>query len=122
MELKQIIEMAEKATGSQKELSEKIGQSPSRLRDAKSGRCGLPNYACVMIADLIGMERIAVIAASELITEKKEERRKVWFPFVGKTAALGVAWAVTLNMTPYPAYATEMLQVTDSTVYIMSNR
>lgn len=104
MELKEFIERAEKAAGSQKALALRIGQSPSKLRQAKAGICGLPNYACVMIADLIGEERITVIAASELVTEKKEERRKVWHPFVARAASV-VLGSVILNMTPAPSQA-----------------
>ena len=78
MELKKFIEAAEVEAGSQKSLGLLIGQSPSKIRDAKSGRCGLPTYACVMIADLIGEDHTTVIAASELVTEKKSERRAFW--------------------------------------------
>ena len=42
----------------------------------------MPNYACVKLADLLGVERIEVIAASELVTEKNPERREAWLPFV----------------------------------------
>lgn len=104
MKLKELIERAEKKLGTQKELGAYLGQSPSKLRDAKSGRCGLPNYACVMIADLIGEEKITVIAASELVTETKEERRKVWSHFVSHVA-MSICACVILNMTPSPAEA-----------------
>jgi ribosome-binding protein aMBF1 (putative translation factor) len=78
MIFKELIEKAEKAAGSQKELALKIGQTPSALRSAKCGNIGLPIYACIMIADLIEIDRIEVIKASELVTEKKEERRQFW--------------------------------------------
>jgi len=120
MELKELIEKAEKTAGSQKALGLMIGINPSNLRNAKAGQQGLPNYACVMIADLIGEERITVIAASELVTEKKEERRKVWHPFVARAASV-ILGSVILNMTPAPSQAAPILQVIDSTVYIMSN-
>lgn len=120
MELKELIERAEKAAGSQKELGLRIGQSPSAIRSAKAGIIGLPDYACVMIAKLIGEEPITVIAASNLATEKKEERREIWRPFVARAASL-ILGSVILNMTPAPAQATPILQVTDSTLYIMSN-
>lgn len=119
--LRELIERAEKTAGSQKQLALRIGQSAGKLRQAKAGICGLPNYACVMIADLIGEERIAVIAASELVTEKKEERRKIWHPFV-KHAASVLLGSVILNMTPAPSQAAPIQQVVDSSVYIMSNR
>lgn len=119
MLLKALIERAEKAAGSQKELGLRLGINPSNLRNAKAGQCGLPNYACVMIADMIGEERITVIAASELVTEKKEERRKVWHPFVAHAASVLII--VTMLVTPSPAQAAKQSQVLDFTVYIMSN-
>ena len=54
----------------------------SPITNAKAHRRGLPNYACVVLADLVGAERIEVIAASELVTEKNPEKREVWLPFV----------------------------------------
>lgn len=110
MNIKEIIELAEQKAGSQKALALQIGQSAGKLREIKSGRCGLPAYACVMIADMIGMDRISVIAASELVTEKKEERRRIWHPFVGHAASMTIA-AVILNMTPTPVNASELIEL-----------
>ena len=124
MELKELIERAEKAVGSQKELALKIGQSESNIRAAKSNARGLPDYACVMIAELIGEAPITVIAASNLATEKKEERRRVWHPFVARAASvlLGLTLAiVNLIMTPAPSEAATMLSKPLITLYIMSN-
>ena len=120
MELKELIERAEKAAGSQKALALRIGQSEGNIRAAKGGARGLPNYACVMIADLIGEERIAVIAASELVTEKKEERRRIWNPFVGRAASIFLG-TVILNMTPAPAEAAQIQTKPLITLHIMSN-
>ena len=78
MELKRFIERAEVAAGSQKALALMLGQDTGNLRGAKAGIKGLPTYACVMIADLIGEDHTSVIAASELVTEKKSERRAFW--------------------------------------------
>lgn len=107
MDLKQLIERAEIAAGSQIALGELIGQSPSKLRDAKSGRCGLPSYACVLIADLIEEDEIVVIAASELATEKHENRRAIWQKKLETVAAMLVLAFVTTLVTPTPSQATE---------------
>lgn len=123
MELKKIIEIASDKAGSQKKLGEIIGISSLQLTNAKAGRAGIPVYACVMIADLIGIDRIAVIAASELITEKKEERRAIWHPFVSHAASV-IMGAVILNMTPAPANASELIELNANSLnamYIMSN-
>lgn len=121
MNLKDYIEKAEKVAGSQKSLSEKIGQSASRIRDAKSGRCGLPAYACVLIADLIDEDEILVIAASELTTEKHAQRRAIWEKKLEAVAASVMLIFVTTLVTPSPTQAAPLSQVLDSTVYIMSN-
>jgi DNA-binding transcriptional regulator YdaS (Cro superfamily) len=54
MKFKTYIERAEKTAGSQTALAALLGQSPSRLRDAKSGQRGLPVAVCYQIAELIG--------------------------------------------------------------------
>lgn len=105
MELKELIERAEKAAGSQKALGLMLNQAPSTLRAAKAGLLGLPTYACVQIAELIGVPEIMVIAASELITEKKPERRAIFAPFVARAASVLIGACVILNMTPTPANA-----------------
>lgn len=120
MEFKLLIERAEKTAGSQKALADMLGQSPSKLRDAKSGRCGLPIAVCYQIAALIDVEVSVVVAASELVTEKKPERRAVLLPFVSHALSV-IAASVVLLVTPTPSQAAPLLQVTDSTVYIMSN-
>lgn len=59
-----------------------LGQEREALSGAKASRRGLPAYACIKLAKLIGVEPISVIAASELVTEKKEERRAEWLPLL----------------------------------------
>lgn len=82
MELKTYIEQAEKLLHTGKAVAEKLGVNAPDLSGAKAGRRGLPGYACVRLAQLIGEDERRVIAASELVTEKNPERRAVWLPFV----------------------------------------
>lgn len=67
-------------------LADYLGVDRTNLASAKSGRRGLPAYACVKLAQLIGEDERRVIAASELVTEKNPERRAVWLPFVQEIA------------------------------------
>ena len=124
MELKRFIERAEVAAGSQKALALMLGQDTGNLRGAKAGIKGLPTYACVMIADLIGEDHTSVIAASELVTEKKSERRAFWEKKLEALAA-GVAVVsvatVTLIVIPSPAKASSLQEVDAYSMYIMSN-
>lgn len=87
MDLKTYIETAEKITGGRNQLATLVGQHGNALTDAKAGKRGLPNFACVKLAELLGIEQIEIIAASELVTEKNPERRKVWLPFVSTAEA-----------------------------------
>ncbi len=82
MELKDYIEAGIAKLGSAVSLAKHLGQDATVVRNAKAQRRGLPNYACVKLADLLETEWIEVIAASELVTEKNPERREVWLPFV----------------------------------------
>ena len=82
MELKEYIEAGTKKTGSIAELAKLIEQNAANVTNAKAHRRGLPNYACVILAELLEVPQIEVIAASELVTEKNPERQKVWLPFV----------------------------------------
>lgn len=121
MELKQLIERAEKIAGTQIALGEMIGQNPSTIRSAKAGIQGLPAYACVLIADLIGEDEIVVIAASELTTEKHASRRAIWEKKLEAVTAGFILAIVTTLVTPTPSQAAPLSQVIDSKVYIMSN-
>jgi len=122
MELKRFIERAEAAAGSQKALGVMIGINPSNIRNAKAGQQGLPTYACVMIADLIGEDHTSVIAASELVTEKKLERRAFWEKkleaLAASVAVVSIA-GVTSIVTPSPAEAAPLQEASGATLYIM---
>ena len=48
------------------------------MNEAKHHRRPLPLDAAIKLADYIGADRIAVISANELATEKKEEKRAFW--------------------------------------------
>lgn len=67
-------------------LADFLGVDRTYLPRARAGKQGLPTYACVKLAQLIGEDERRVIAASELVTEKNPERRAVWLPFVQEIA------------------------------------
>jgi hypothetical protein len=48
------------------------------MREAKNGKRGLPVYACVALAKLLEVPPMEIIAASELVTAKTEERRALF--------------------------------------------
>lgn len=113
MELKNYIEKAEKKAGSQVNLAKLLGISTGYIRNAKANKSGLPDPLCMQLADYINEDRLEIIAASNLITEKDKERRKILESCFKKTnraasifiAALLLA-AVTIT-TPNPANASQ---------------
>lgn len=86
MELKTYIAKGIEAAEGPAALARLIGIRHSHLNEAKNGKRGLPPVACGKLADLIGVDRWDVVAASEILTEKDEEKRRYLLPFVLATA------------------------------------
>ena len=110
MEMKNYIEQAERKAGKQVELAKTLGVTAGYLRAVKAGKKGFSADMCIVLADYIGADRLEVIAASNLVTEKDEKKRKIFescfsasraASFTATTLILGVI----LIMTPSPAHA-----------------
>lgn len=102
MEMRNYIETAEKKAGMQLELAKLLNISSSNLRSIKAGKRGMPVDACIILADYIGIDRLEVIAASNLVTEKDEKKRKILescFRKVASVAAVGIVSSI-LTLTP----------------------
>jgi DNA-binding transcriptional regulator YdaS (Cro superfamily) len=95
MTLEEYITKASEMTGGQKMLSRYINVVPNNISDAKMQRRGLPAAACVKLAKLINVNPLAVIAASELTTEKKEEDRALWREILRNHGKTIIATAIT---------------------------
>jgi hypothetical protein len=87
MDLNTYITKGAEIAGTIKALADRLGVGATDVSNVKAGRRGLPLFACVRLAQLIGEDERRVIAASELVTEKNPERRAVWLPFVQEFAA-----------------------------------
>jgi len=77
MQLKEYIEMGERAAGSQVKLASYLEQNDSNMRKMKQDKRGLPDPMCIKLAHLVGVDPLHVIAASNLVTEKSTSRRKL---------------------------------------------
>ncbi|MDO8291108.1 MAG: hypothetical protein Q7T44_17990 [Parvibaculum sp.] len=124
MDLRELIENGNKAAGTQAALAKAIGVTTQNIANAKAGRYGLPDYACFQLATLLKIDPAQVIAASALVTERNEERRKVFYPFVmGKTATIAALslGLVILKMTPIDAEAALRLGINNGSIGIMSS-
>lgn len=86
MDLKTYISKGIGQAGSLTALAEQIGVMRESLSAANAGKRGLPPVACGKLADLISVDRWDVVAASEILTEKDEEKRRYLLPFVLATA------------------------------------
>lgn len=91
MELKEYLELAEKKAGKQTELAKILDISEAYIRMAKTGKRGLPDAVCMMLADYLEIDRLEIIAKSNLITEKDEKRRKVLESCISKAATIAAA-------------------------------
>ena len=94
MELREYIQAAiDKNSWTAEALADAVGINGNLMRDAKRHAKGIPNFACVKLAEMLEEPPIEVIAACELVTEKREERREVWRPFVQKASPVKTAKA-----------------------------
>ena len=111
MNMKSFIELGEQKAGKQIELAKILDIRDTALRNAKSGKYGLPDAVCIELANYIGADPLEVIAASNLVTEKDERRRKVFENCLSKTnraasfTTTALFIGVILIMTPSSANA-----------------
>lgn len=118
MELREMIESAAKISGSQTALAKDIGVRPDQLTHAKAGRAGLPEVACGKLAEILGVDRWTVIAASALVTERNPEKRAYLAPFVLALPRKAAAWLIAIATSamigtgaPTDVYANDTIKV-----------
>jgi hypothetical protein len=123
MDLKEYIEMGEEKAGSQVALAKFLSMNTATIRKSKNGAQGIPIPICIKLANYINVPEIQVIAASELTTEKKPERRQILEKCL--TSLTGIAFAILLSFHSTPSEANLTLhkqnyaQVFEE-IYIMS--
>lgn len=84
MELRDYIDAGAKKAGSVAALARLLGLIQQTMNEAKHHRRPLPLDAAIKLADYIMADRIAVISANELATEKKAEKREFWSHLLGQ--------------------------------------
>ncbi|SDX03327.1 hypothetical protein [Nitrosomonas oligotropha] len=124
MKMKNYIEEAEKKAGMQLELAKLLNISSSNIRSIKAGKRGLPVEACIILADYIGADRLEVIAASNLVTEKDEGKRKILESCFQKVASITAAAVISsiLTLTPQQTVKAENLNSQFTKIQIIGNR
>ena len=125
MDMKNYIEEAERRAGTQKKLSEILGITTRYINMAKNKERCLSVDTCIVLADYIKKDRLEVIAASNLATEKDEKKRRIlescFSTAASVTAAALVISVLTLSPTA-PASAAFKNEIVDNTNYWQLNR
>ena len=123
MRLKNYIEIGAEKAGSLTSLGKLLDLSQPQISATKAGKRALPAMAVVKLADYIQEDVKNVIAANELITEKKEEKIRYWNSIMQKAsgAMAMVLLAVTFIVTPTPSEAAQTLKNDNSMICIMLN-
>lgn len=103
MEMKNYIEKAEKKAGMQIELAKLLNISSNNIRSIKAGKRGMPVDACIILANYIEEDPLKVIAASNLVTEKDERKRKIFESCFSRAASVTAAAIVISILTLAPA-------------------
>lgn len=84
MTLSDYLEIGSRKAGSLTALGRFLSMSQPDMSNAKAMRRALPIDSAIKLADYIEADRIAVISANELATEKKEEKRQFWSHLLSK--------------------------------------
>lgn len=87
MQLRDYIEAGLGKMKSYESLAIELGIAPSNLSSAKQQKRGLPTDAAIKLAHLLNVNPLEVIAASELATEKKPEKRDFWSRLLADNAS-----------------------------------
>ncbi|MDP1788222.1 helix-turn-helix transcriptional regulator [Nitrosomonas sp.] len=101
MDMKNYIEEAEKKAGTQRKLAEILGITTRYINMAKNKERCLSVDTCIVLADYIKRDRLEVIAASNLATEKNEKKRKI-LESCFSTAASVTAAAIVISILTLP--------------------
>ena len=120
MKMNEYIEKAERKAGKQIELAKILGISDGYIRMVKAEKRCFSNDICIKLADYIGADRLEVIAASSLVTEKDEEKRKIFESCFSRAASIVIASSVIsiLTLSPQaPAHADFLKPTVNNTNY-----
>jgi len=123
MQMKSYIEQGETKAGSQKQLANMLDVSASYIRMVKAEQKKLSIDMCIVLADYIGEDRLEVIAASNLVTEKDERKRKILESCFRKVVSVVVAVVITsiLTLTPQHTVNAENLNSQFTKIQIIGN-
>lgn len=120
MKMNEYLEKAQRKAGSQIKLAKTLGISDRYIRLVRDGERSLADDICIKLADYIKEDRLEVIAASNLVTEKDEEKRKIFescFQKVASLAGIAIITLIVTISTGSPAHAGFGSSMVDNTNY-----
>lgn len=101
--LKEAIEvMGEKSAS---KAAERLKMSKQALSGYLNGSRVMDDFACIMVAEVLGVQGMEIIAAAQMERETSEERKRVWEDFRRKLGVMGVAGLMVVGMLGLPQQA-----------------
>lgn len=77
---------------SQNKKAAALGVSSGGMSLYLSGERIMDDFACIMVAKVLGIDGMIVIAAAQMEREKNQARKEVWEDLLKKMGALVLAW------------------------------
>ena len=105
MEMKSYIELGEQKAGNLAELAKMLDIKANSLSMVKTNKRGLPDALCIQLAEYIDENPLHIIAASNLITEKDEKKRKLFESCFRKVASIAAIMLFIGSMASPSAHA-----------------
>ena len=87
---------------SDRKKAEQLKISPQALSDYKKGNSVMDDYACIVVAEYLGIDPLEIIAAANMEREKSQVKRDFWADFRKKIGQLAVAGLVVMTMLASP--------------------
>lgn len=111
------------------ELANLLECSTAQISQYRTKKRTMDDYTASRVADLLGLDPMALIAQANAEREKNEEKREYWKRkaecFLSRGAyacSCAVIALVTNFVTPSPAQAAPLTQSADNAICIMLNR
>lgn len=120
--MNEYLRKGQEKAGSQIKLAKILDISDRYIRLVRDGERSLADDVCIKLADYIGEDRLEVIAASNLVTEKDERKRKIFescFKRTSQAACIGLVIGLSMILTPSTAQAASLNAAESNTIYIM---
>ena len=120
MEFGDYVQQAAEKSGGIPALATIIEQLPDIIRKARRGERGLPEKACVLIAQILNVEPITIIAARERTLAKNDADRAFWKK-VASFAAVALIGGTALPPESHAATTSMASSLGDNEYYVKCN-